>query len=129
MTTTNAEETTPGRVDGWGILEVMGHRKLAGRLTEVEVCGARMLRVDVPDMSEGAAPGAVHLTQMYPPTAIFCLTPTTEEVAREEASYLQPRPVKRWAGLPKPAGPPDDDEVRGDVDDDDDDEILDVVEY
>lgn len=123
MTTTNAEDTTPGRVDGWGILEVMGHRRLAGRVTEVEVCGARMLRVDVPDVSEEAAPDAVYLTQFYPPSAIFCLTPATEAKAREEASRLQPRPPRRWAGLPSPE--PEDDDEDAYIDDDEDERVDD----
>jgi hypothetical protein len=130
-TTTNAEESMPGRVDGWGILEVMGHRRLAGQVTEVEVCGARMLRVDVPDTSEEAAPDAVHLTQFYPPSAIFCLTPTTEAKAREEASRLQPRPPRRWAGLPRPEPEPEPEPEPDDEEDayiDDEDEQVDYDE-
>lgn len=93
--TTGGEAAAGSPATGWAIVEIMGHRRLAGMVTEVEVCGAKMLRVDVPDTSPEAAPGAVYLTQMYAPSAIFCLTPTTEAKAREEAAGLQPRPVRR----------------------------------
>ena len=42
-------EQTTGFEDGqWCLLELMGHRKLAGFVREVSVGGAAMLRIDVP---------------------------------------------------------------------------------
>jgi hypothetical protein len=34
--------------EGWAILELMGHRKLAGFVREQQFAGAGMIRVDVP---------------------------------------------------------------------------------
>jgi len=39
--------------EGWAILELMGHRRLAGRLTEALVAGAAFIRIDVPGDCEG----------------------------------------------------------------------------
>lgn len=80
-----------GAYDGWAILELMGHRRLGGIVTEVEVAGAAMLRIDVP--GEGDAPYA---PQLYSPSALYCLTPTTEEAARAVARHNRPQPVQRW---------------------------------
>ena len=33
--------------DEWAILELMGHRRLAGKVTEQEIGGANMIRIDV----------------------------------------------------------------------------------
>ena len=41
-------ETTEAVPGGWAIVELMGHRQTAGRITEVELGGAKMLRVDTP---------------------------------------------------------------------------------
>ena len=41
------------KVDGWCILEVMGHRRIAGFVREVTVAGAGFLRIDVPSGCEG----------------------------------------------------------------------------
>lgn len=79
-------------IDGWGILELMGHRRLGGYLSEVTVAGAAMVRVDVPHpqlLGEAAA------TQIYSSQAIYCITPTTEETARAIARDA-PQPVSRW---------------------------------
>jgi hypothetical protein len=35
--------------EGWAIVELMGHRRLAGWVQEVELAGAPMLRLDVPE--------------------------------------------------------------------------------
>ena len=38
--------------EGWAILELMGHRRLAGYLREQTVSGASFLRLDVPGEGE-----------------------------------------------------------------------------
>lgn len=79
--------TTAEVFDDWAILELMGHRRLAGRVTEVSQFGTAMCRIDIP-MANGAM-----LTQYYGGPSIYCLTPTTEEIARAVAAANQPQPV------------------------------------
>ena len=86
-----------GTFEGFAILELMGHRRLAGYVSEQEIAGQGMIRIDVPGEDGTEA------TQLYSPSALYCLTPTTEEVARAFAMRHQPRPVQRWE-LPSPAG-------------------------
>jgi len=88
--------------EGWTILELFGHRRLAGYVREVEVAGGTFLRVDVP----GPEPGTVRVTQFYGAAAIYCMTPTTEEIARGLALRYQPAPAERWELPPAPAQPP-----------------------
>lgn len=86
------------RFADWAILELMGHRRLGGLVSDVEMFGARVLRIDVP---HATAPGKFS-TQFYTPASLYCLTPTTEELARAVAAANQPAPVSRW-DLPAPA--------------------------
>ena len=79
------------KYEGWSIMELMGHRRLAGYVTEQEIAGARMLRIDVPGEGD-----EVHATQFYSPSSLYCLTPVTEEVARGLARRTKPAPVQRW---------------------------------
>jgi len=72
--------------DEWAILELMGHRKLAGKVSEATIGGAAFIRIDVP----GAA------SQFYSPAAVYCITPTTEELAMRIAQNHAPAPVTRW---------------------------------
>ena len=77
--------------EGWTILELLGHRRLGGYVTEVNIAGAGFLRIDVP----GPA-GSPVATQFYPPGSVYCLTPVAETMARAVALRNQPEPVSRW---------------------------------
>lgn len=99
--------------EGWSIIELMGHRRLAGYVRQVELFGAPMLRLDVP-----AAEGQAEATQFYGGASIYCLTPCSEETALAVARGVRPAPVHRWElPAPKPSSP-----IRQDDDDDDDEE-------
>lgn len=75
----------------WCILELLGHRRMAGKVSEVELAGARFLRIDVPESS-----GEQALTQYYGAQSVYCLTPVTEAVARAVALNSRPAPVSRY---------------------------------
>lgn len=78
-------------IEGWAILELMGHRRLGGFVREEEIAGAAFVRIDVP-----AADGGEPYTQFYSPSAVYCITPTTEETGRAVAESYKPAPVQRW---------------------------------
>lgn len=82
--------------EGWAIVELMGHRRLAGYVSEQEIAGSGMIRVDVP--------GDAGATQLYSPSALYCLTPTTEDVARRVAATSAPEPVRPWELPERSAG-------------------------
>lgn len=89
--------------EGWAIVELMGHRRLAGLVSRVEVAGVGMIRLDVPGSDDSPA-----ATQYYSPSSLYCLTPTTEEIARGLAVCNSPAPVTRYElPAPKPAIEPD----------------------
>lgn len=73
-------------MDGWAIVELMGHRERAGRVSEVELAGAKMLRLDIPtDNPE------VFVTELYGGSAIYCLSPCAEQIARGRAKMAARR--------------------------------------
>jgi hypothetical protein len=76
--------------EGWAILELFGHRKLGGRLSQVEIAGQGFIRIDVPDVEADQA------TQFYAPSAVYGITPCTEATARAIAAYQRPQPVTVW---------------------------------
>lgn len=96
--------------DSWAIVELMGHVKVAGRVTEEERFGAKMGRIDIPNPAGGFA------TQYFGGSSVYRMTPVSEEAARAVALRNQPEPVHRWE-LPAPlAAAP----VRTDNEDEDD---------
>lgn len=85
----------------WAIVEIMGHRKHAGRVREEERFGAKMLRVDVPTIvltppaEEGGQLVAViekWTTTWYGGPSIFSFTLTDEEsIMRINRPYYSPQ--------------------------------------
>lgn len=103
---------------GWAIVEVMGHRQVCGMVSEATVAGAQMLRVDVP----GKAAGETIATQYYSPSAIYCLTPTTEEAVLHllvrQPDHMPPSLRYLMAPPAAPSPRPDDCEDYADYGDD-----------
>jgi hypothetical protein len=94
----------------WAILELMGHVRLAGKVTEEEHFGAKLGRIDIPT-------GDAFTTQYFSGGSIYRLTPTTEEIARGVALRNQPEPVYRWE-LPAPASRTAPEHMEGDSQED-----------
>ncbi len=85
--------------EDWAIVELMGHRRLAGYAADAEMFGTRMLRLDIYDAT-GCLPV---LTQFYGGGAVYCLTPTTEDIARKIGGRSSPAPVSRFELEQRPA--------------------------
>lgn len=77
--------------EGWAIIELMGHNMVAGFASEQVIAGTAMLRVDVPEVGEQPA-----FTKFFGGSAIYAVTPTTQEVATAAAGRLTIRPVQEW---------------------------------
>lgn len=75
-------------IQQFGIVELMGHKVVAGLISKSELLGKPMLRVDVPSTSAFSA-----FTQFYGETAIYCVTFTSEEVALRTAEQCKVNPV------------------------------------
>lgn len=88
----------------WAILELLGHVKVAGLVTEESHFGTAPGRIDIPN-------GDGFITQFFGGSSVYRLTPTTEEIARSVAARNQPTPAHRWE---LPALPAQQDEERGD---------------
>ena len=84
-------ESKAGQQGHWAILELMGHAKTAGFVTEVERYGVKMGRIDVPDESELG-----FYTQFFGGSSVYRETPVSEEVARAFVRASQPRPVHTY---------------------------------
>lgn len=83
-------ETKPA-FEGWAIVEIMGHNTIAGYVSEVAMFGGAFMRVDVP-----AHEGQEAYTKFYGCSAIYGVTPTTQEIATKAAARLRVRPVSEW---------------------------------
>lgn len=83
----------------WAVVEVLGHVRLAGWLTEQTIAGTAFVRVDVPEL---AAVDTVYqkrealpaFTKLIGGGSIYSITPCTEAVARRAAETFRVIPVQ-----------------------------------
>jgi hypothetical protein len=79
------------KFDLWCLVELFGHRKIAGRCTEQNIAGTNMLRVDVPETDSQPA-----FTRLFGSAAIYAINPIDEQTAKFMAGKLQVRPIESW---------------------------------
>lgn len=77
--------------DQWCILELFGHVKMAGKVSEQAIGGGSFIRVDVPNPD-----GTIAFTRFYGPSAIYSIQPVEEKVAVSIAKNLARPPVSLW---------------------------------
>lgn len=92
----------------WALVEIFGHERIAGEVSEQVIAGEGFVRVDVP-----AIDGQAAFTRLYGGKAIYSITPVSEEIARRAAASMQTRAVNVYL-LPTPRGPVPEDEEGGD---------------
>lgn len=105
--------------EAWALVELFGHQRIVGRVTEQPLGGASFIRVDVPD-----ATGETAFTRMYGAAAIYSISPIDRAMAIELAQACDAVPVRPYElrQLPPPSATTaheDDCEDRDDRDDDD----------
>lgn len=75
--------------DQWAIVDVMGHQRYVGRVSEQVVAGQGFVRVDVPG-TDTTAPW----TKLIGTSSIYAITPVSEEIAtamaKRQAAPVQP---------------------------------------
>ena len=76
------------QIKSWAIVELMGHKVVAGLIQKNEMLGKPLLRVDVPATSVFS-----EFTQFYGEAAIYCITFVSEEVARLTAERAKVNPI------------------------------------
>lgn len=98
-----SETAAQDSYSGFAVVELYGHRKVAGRVAPVQQFGTEMLRVDVP-----GADGETIITQFYGGSSIYGLTPCSEETARRVVAqtYDLPDLVKLAIEAAKPTVEP-----------------------
>lgn len=81
----------------WAIVELMGHVRVAGRLSEEEKFGAKMGRLDIPQ-------GDGFVSQYFGSGSVYRITIVTEDVARHVSKQTTAAPVSPW-DFPKTLAP------------------------
>lgn len=84
--------------ENWAVVELMGHVRLAGKLTEEEKFGSKLGRLDIPD-------GEGFITQFFGGGSVYRITYVSEAVARDVCKKTTAAPVSPWDYPKTLAGP------------------------
>lgn len=74
--------------ESYCIVELFGHQKIAGKVTEQVIGGQSFVRVDVPETKRTSA-----FTRLFGAGAIYSITPVSEEIALRAAESIYVEPV------------------------------------
>lgn len=96
------------KFEQWAIVELFGHSRIAGLLTEQTIGGSSFVRIDVPEyVSEGQTFPAV--TRLLGNASIYGITFVDEATATIASREIRYQPVSVWSlrrgleGLPADA--------------------------
>ena len=70
--------------EAWGIVDLFGHTRLAGRISEQTIGGETFIRVDIPNGANAEGADDFH-TRLFGKGAIYGISLTDERIARETA--------------------------------------------
>ena len=73
------------------VVELFGHQKMAGTVTEQNIGSSSFVRIDVPETKTQPA-----FTRMVNPSAIYAINPVTEDVMKHMAENIQNKPIEAW---------------------------------
>ena len=73
------------------IVELFGHTRMAGKVTEQTIGSASFIRIDVPETKTNPS-----FTRIVNPSAVYAINPVTEEVMLDMAEQISERPIESW---------------------------------
>ena len=76
------------KFESWALVELFGHKRMAGKVSEQDIGGNGFIRIDVP-----AVNGSQAFTKFLGPASIYGITPVDEEHAIAAAQAWNPRPI------------------------------------
>lgn len=85
------------KFEQWALLELFGHQRLAGRVTEETIGGQSFVRVDVPECpAHDDKPATQAFTKLFGPGAIYSISFMDEAAARIFVRQLRVQPIEVW---------------------------------
>lgn len=79
------------KFDIYAIVELFGHNRMAGKVSEQTIGSASFIRIDVPETTQQPK-----FTRLVNPSAIYAINPVTEEVMLVMSESISSRPIESW---------------------------------
>lgn len=89
---------TSEKFDQWAIIELFGHQRIAGRVTEETIGGCSFVRVDVPAFEAvGHSTATQAFTKLFGQGAIYAISFVDEGAAKMVARQLRVQPIDTYS--------------------------------
>lgn len=82
---------TETKFEAFALIELFGHNRMAGKVSEQTIGGSSFIRIDVPETQRQPA-----FTRIINPSAVYAINPITEEVMNELAKSFNNAPIQEW---------------------------------
>jgi len=79
------------KLELFAIIELFGHQRIAGKVSEQTVGSSTFVRIDVPETKTQPK-----FTRIVNPTAVYAINPVTEEVMIQMAEQISVKPIDAW---------------------------------
>lgn len=79
------------KFEAFALVELFGHQRMAGKVTEQTIGNSAFIRIDVPETKSQPA-----FSRLLNPSAIYAINPITEEAMTELADNLEKAPIQPW---------------------------------
>ncbi|TWU67280.1 hypothetical protein V7x_28540 [Crateriforma conspicua] len=86
-----SENTQTPTFDQWAVVDVMGHQRYVGHVTEETVAGCGFIRVDVPATDKRPS-----FTKLLGTSSIYAISPVSESIARRMAAGRDQTPIESY---------------------------------
>lgn len=70
--------------EGWAIIELLGHRQRLGKVSEAEIYGGKLIKIDIPVKELNGD----YVTEYYGCASIYALRPISEDIAQDYVKRL-----------------------------------------
>ena len=78
-----AEEAPSSELKSWALVELFGHQRIVGFLSQQTFGTGVLFRVDVPDLLKEGKAVRVGFTRYFGLSAIYSITPVSEEIVKQ----------------------------------------------
>jgi hypothetical protein len=91
------EPESDGKLSGYALVELFGHSRIVGAVSEKALGSTVLVRIDVPDLLKDGKIVRKGFTRMFGPGAIYAITPVSEEIVRQLLPNIDGTPIEARA--------------------------------
>lgn len=99
LTLIDSEPTPAGELKSWALVELFGHQRIVGFLSQQTFGTGVLFRVDVPDLTKDKKTIRKGFTRYFGLSAIYSITPVDEATVRELLPMIDGTPEARPLSL------------------------------